>query len=353
MTARYWRRTDDGRVRCELCPRECTMRDGQRGFCFVRQASGGRLELTTDGRSSGFCVDPIEKKPLNHVAPGKSVLSFGTAGCNLACKFCQNWEISTARSFDVLGEAASGEAIAEAAVATGCRGVAYTYNDPVIFAEYAIDVATACRERGLLNVAVTAGYINPEPRADFFAVMDAANVDLKSFDPGFYRKVVGGRLETVLNTLRYLVHETQVWVEITTLVIPGQNDSDAELSALAEWIAGELGQGVPWHVTAFHPDNRMVDVPATRPETLSRARDLGRQAGLHFVYTGNIRDAGGATTWCPGCGRALIVRDGYAVTRYELTGSGACSHCGVPIPGRWDAQAGSFGNRRTRVRPGA
>ena len=350
MTARYWRTLDDGRVRCDLCPRECTMRAGQRGFCFVRQNVDGRLELTTDGRSSGFCVDPMEKKPLNHVAAGQAVLSFGTAGCNLACRFCQNWEMSTAHTMDVLCDAASPDAIAAAAVATGCRGVAYTYNDPVIFAEYAIDVAAACRARGLLNIAVTAGYVNPEPRADFFAAMDAANVDLKSFDAGFYRRVVGGRLEIVQDTLRYLVHETTVWVEITTLVIPGHNDSDAELSALAEWIAGELGTCVPWHVTAFHPDNRMTDVPRTPPATLSRARRLGLDAGLRFVYTGNVRDRDGATTWCPSCGQAMIVRDGYAVTSYRLTREGACARCGEAIPGRWDPAPGTFGNRRTPVR---
>ncbi len=334
--ARYWHTTDDGRVRCDLCPRECTLRDGQRGFCFVRQNVAGRLNLTTYGRSSGLAIDPIEKKPLNHVAPGTTVLSFGTAGCNLGCQFCQNWELSTARDADVLGVQAAPEAIAQTAADAGCRGVAYTYNDPVIFAEYAIDVAAACRERGLLNVAVTAGFINPEPRADFFAAMDAANVDLKSFDPDFYRRVTGGRLEVVQDTLRYLVHETAVWTEITTLVIPGHNDSDAELGAMAVWIATELGPDVPWHVTAFHPDNRMRDVPRTPASSLLRARRIGQDAGLRFVYTGNVRAPDGATTCCPGCGQALIVRDGYAVTRYGLTPHGTCRQCGTPIPGRWD-----------------
>ena len=349
MTARYWHLTDDGRVRCDLCPRECTLRDGQRGFCFVRQNIGGRLELTTYGRSSGFCVDPIEKKPLNHVSAGQAVLSFGTAGCNLGCRFCQNWELSTAHESDILSVTATGEQIAEAAVVSGCRGVAYTYNDPVIFAEYAIDVAAACHERGLLNVAVTAGYLNAEPRADFFAWMDAANVDLKSFDPAFYRKVVGGHLETVQETLRCLVHETQVWVEVTTLVIPGLNDSDAELSTLAEWIAGELGPSVPWHVTAFHPDNKMRDVPPTSRAALTRARRLGQDAGLRFVYTGNVRDLDGATTFCPSCGRAVVVRNGYAVTTYALGPDGSCRHCGEAVPGRWDAAAGTWGNARRRV----
>jgi len=311
------------------------MRPGQRGFCFVRENVGGRLELTTYGRSSGFALDPIEKKPLNHVRPGSAVLSFGTAGCNLACKFCQNWSISTARDVDLLNRTATPGAIAEAARYRGASGVAYTYNDPVIFAEYAIDTAAACREVGLLNVAVTAGYINPIPRADFFGAMDAANVDLKGFTPDFYRRVVGGRLEAVQDTLRYIQHETSCWLEITTLLIPGYNDSDAEVGALAEWVAGELGPAVPLHFTAFHPDNRMCDVPRTPLSTLKRARQIGLAAGLNFVYIGNVPDEAGSTTVCPGCGQAVIVRAGYAVVRYELTADGACRHCGTAIPGRW------------------
>ena len=349
MLAKYWQTTADGRVQCDLCPRHCRLRDGQRGFCFVRQNLGGQLDLTTYGRSSGFCVDPIEKKPLNHVAAGAAVLSFGTAGCNLGCQFCQNWQISTARSVDVLADAASPSAIAGAALDTACRGVAYTYNDPVIFPEYAIDVAQACREFGLLNIAVTAGYINPAPRADFFAAMDAANVDLKSFNPDFYRQVVGGRLEVVQETLTYLVKETDVWVEVTTLLIPGYNDADAEVGALADWIVDALGPDVPWHVTAFHPDNRLRHVPPTPPASLNRARQLGLAAGLHFVYTGNVRDLIGATTFCPSCDAGLIVRDGYALRRYDLGPDGGCSHCGQAIPGRWDETPGDFGDQRWPV----
>ena len=375
--ARYWHRMDDGRVQCDLCPRKCHLRPGQRGFCFVRENRGGELVCTTYGRSSGFCVDPIEKKPLNHVTPGAAVLSFGTAGCNLACQFCQNWEISTARDVDLLQQQASPYDIAEAAVQTGSRGVAYTYNDPIIFAEYAIDTAQACHERGLLNIAVTAGYICEEPRRDFFSVMDAANVDLKSFNPDFYRKIVGGRLEVILDTLKYIVSETTCWLEITTLLIPGHNDSDTEIHALVDWVAGELGTGVPLHFTGFHPDNRMMDVPRTRLSTLEHARRIALDAGLKFVYTGNVPDREGSTTFCPGCGRGLIVRDGYDVTRYDLTldsagesgqsagresGSFAsetpdsrpvptayCAHCGTPIPGRWDPSVGSFGNRRIPI----
>jgi len=294
-------------------------------------------------------VDPIEKKPLNHVTPGASVLSFGTAGCNLACKFCQNWEISTARDTDVFQQRASPVQIAEATQRAGSRGVAYTYNDPIIFAEYAMDVAYACRERGLLNIAVTAGYINPEPRSDFFSVMDAANVDLKSFSADFYRRVVGGRLEVIQDTLRYIVHETTCWLEITTLVVPTLNDSDAELGALAEWVATDLGVHVPLHFTAFHPDNRLRSIPRTGLSTLRRARQIALDAGLKFVYTGNVPDPEGATTYCPGCESRAIVRNGYEVTRYGLDPDGRCRQCSAPIPGRWDSEVGTFGNRRIPV----
>jgi len=335
METRYWRSLGEGRVQCDLCPRHCRMRPGQRGFCFVRENVGGELVLATYGRSSGFHVDPIEKKPLNHVLPGSAVLSFGTAGCNLACKFCQNWEISTARDVDLLQQRAAPDDIAEAAVRTGSRGVAYTYNDPVIFAEYAIDTALACRERGVMNIAVTAGYITEAARADFFRVMDAANVDLKSIDDGFYRKIVGGRVGDVLDTLRYIHSETACWLEITNLVVPGLNDSDAGLTALAEWVAGELGPDVPVHFTAFHPDNRMRNVPRTALSTLERARAIGLRAGLRYVYLGNVSTREGSTTRCPGCGRAVVVRVGYDVTRYALD-AGRCAHCATPLAGIWD-----------------
>jgi pyruvate formate lyase activating enzyme len=312
------------------------LRPGQRGFCFVRENVDGGLSLTTYGRSSGFAVDPIEKKPLYHFLPGSSALSFGTAGCNLACRFCQNWEISAARDFDRLQVAAGPAEIAAAAVRRGCHSVAYTYNDPIIFAEYALDTAIACREAGIANVAVTAGYICDEPRRDLFGAMDAANIDLKSFNPDFYRRVVGGRLEVILETLAYVVHETTCWVEITTLLIPGLNDSDAEIRALTEWVGGELGSGVPLHFTAFHPDNRLRDVPRTPLSTLQRARQIALDAGLQFVYTGNVVDEAGGATHCPNCGALLIRRRGYEVEVVGLAG-GTCTHCGTPVPGRWDA----------------
>lgn len=334
MIARYWHELDDGRIQCDLCPRQCRLREGQHGFCFVRQNRVGKMELTTYGRSSGFCVDPIEKKPLNHVAPGSSVLSFGTAGCNLACKFCQNWEISTARDYDRMQQQASPIEITEAAQRLGSRGVAYTYNDPIIFAEYAIDTALACREAGLLNIAVTAGYICKQPRTDFFAVMDAANVDLKSFNPDFYRRIVGGHLEVILDTLAYIAHETSCWLEITTLVIPGLNDSDSELTALSQWVVDHLGVDVPIHFTAFHPDNRMRNIGRTPLSTLQRARQIGMAAGLRYVYLGNVSSREGTSTYCPNCARAIIVRDGYDVICCDLR-ENSCAHCSQVIPGRW------------------
>jgi len=325
------------------------MRDGQRGLCFVRANEGGEVVLTTYGRSSGFCVDPIEKKPLSHFYPGTPVLSFGTAGCNLACKFCQNWDISKSREMETLASEASPQAIARAAEETGCTSVAFTYNDPVIFHEYAIDVAKACHERGIYTVAVTAGEICPEPRAEFFAHMDAANVDLKAFTPEFYRKLCNGDLDTVLETLVYLRHETDVWFEITTLLIPGENDGDEEIEAQASWILEHLGPDVPLHFSAFHPDFRMRDTPPTPPETLSRARRIAMDKGVKFVYVGNVHNEEADSTWCPSCGEKLVGRDWYVLTAWNLDASGGCPSCGTPVPGRFDASPGSWGSRRMPV----
>jgi pyruvate formate lyase activating enzyme len=325
------------------------LREGQRGLCFVRQRQGDQMVLTTYGRSSGFCIDPIEKKPLNHFYPGSSVLSFGTAGCNLACKFCQNWDISKSREMDRLADAADPDTIAAAAVNAGCRSVAFTYNDPVIFAEYAMDVADACRARGIAAVAVTAGYMHEQPRREFYAKMDAANVDLKGFTEEFYAKLTASHLQPVLDTLRYLVKETAVWTEITTLLIPGHNDSDDELAKLSDWVASELGPCVPLHFSAFHPDYRMTDVPATPPATLSRAKRIAERAGLQYVYTGNVHDVAGGTTLCPGCSAPLVVRDWYQILDYKLDRAGRCAHCGEAIPGRYAAERGHFGRRRLPV----
>ena len=311
------------------------MRPGQRGFCFVRANEDGQLVLTTYGRSSGFCIDPVEKKPLNHFLPGTQVFSFGTAGCNLACKYCQNWEISTSREMNLLAEEASPSQIARTAANWQCSSVAFTYNDPVIFAEYAIDTALACRAAGLASIAVTAGYINPEARRDFFAVMDAANIDLKGFSDSFYQQVTGARLRPVLDTISYAVHETNVWVELTTLLLPGYNDASSDLREMCRWIVTELGPDVPLHFTAFHPDNRMRDLPRTPRRTLARARAIAQEEGLHYVYTGNIEDPDGQTTYCPNCKSPVIRRDRYTIDSYDLDAEGRCRVCGTQIPGRF------------------
>ncbi len=348
--ARWWHLLDDGRVQCDLCPRDCKLKDGQRGLCFVRQRVGDEMLLTTYGRSSGFCVDPIEKKPLNHFYPGTSVLSFGTAGCNLACKFCQNWDISKSREIDTLADQAGPERIAEAAEALGCRSVAFTYNDPIIFAEYAMDVADACRERGIATVAVTAGYVHEAPRAEFFAKMDAANIDLKAFTEDFYFKLSAAHLAPILETIRYAVQETECWTELTTLLIPGHNDSDEDIARECDWILKELGPEVPVHFTAFHPDFKMRDVPATPPETLSRARGIALKAGLKFPYTGNVHDPLGDTTRCPSCEATLIVRDWYEIRDYRLTDEGRCPDCGTAPAGRFQPFSEPFGSKRVPVR---
>lgn len=350
VPTKYWHALDNGRIQCDLCPRFCKLLEGQRGLCFVRARQDDQIVLTTWGRSSGFCVDPIEKKPLNHFLPGTPVLSFGTAGCNLACKFCQNWDISKSREIDTLADQATPEVIARAAERLGCASVAFTYNDPVIFHEYAIDVAQACREHGIRTVAVTAGEICPEPREEFFRHMDAANVDLKGFTEDFYRKICGGDFQTVKDTLVYLKHETDVWFEITTLLIPGENDADAELDAMTRWIADRLGPDVPLHFTAFHPDYKMLDKPPTPPATLARARRIALGNGLRYVYTGNVHDKEGGSTACHACGERLIGRDWYVLSEWNLTPEGACATCGTPCAGRFEPHPGTWGARRLPVR---
>ena len=349
---RWWHTLPDGRVQCDLCPRDCKLHEGQRGLCFVRKMEQGRMVLTTYGRSSGFCVDPVEKKPLNHFYPGTSILSFGTAGCNLACKFCQNWDISKSREMDRLQDQATPETIARAALDLKCKSVAFTYNDPVIFAEYAMDIADACHDQGVKTVAVTAGYMCPEPRAAFYRHMDAANVDLKAFTERFYYRICGGALAPVLETLEYLRKETKVWFEITTLLIPEENDSDAEIDAMTRWIMDRLGPDVPLHFTAFHPDWKMTDKPHTPAATLTRARRIALGNGLRYVYTGNVHDPVGSSTWCPTCGALLIERDWYELGHWRLDAGGACLGCGSRLPGVFDGPPGAWGPRRLPVRLG-
>ena len=345
VPTKYWHRLEDGRIQCDLCPRFCKLHEGKRGLCFVRANQNSQVVLTTYGRSSGFCVDPIEKKPLNHFLPGTPVLSFGTAGCNLTCKFCQNWDISKSREMDTLADEASPEKIAKVAKELGCRSVAYTYNDPVIFMEYAIDVARECRKHNIRSVAVTAGYLTEEPRREFFEYMDAVNIDLKGFTEEFYVKICGGHLQPVLDTLKYVKHETDVWLEITTLLIPGLNDSDQELEEMAQWVVENLGPDVPWHFIAFYPAWKMQDVPPTPESTLTKAREIAMKAGMRYVYTGNISDEAGGSTYCHQCGNKLIGRNAYLITEWNLTGDNLCKACATPCsgvfeesPGNWDAR---------------
>ena len=350
VPTRYWHRLADERIQCDVCPRYCKLHEGQQGLCFVRARQQDEIVLTTYGRSSGYCIDPIEKKPLYHFLPGTPVLSFGTAGCNLACKFCQNWDMSKAREMDVLADEAPPTVIARAARELGCRSVAYTYNDPVVFLEYAVDAAKACRELGVKSVAVTAGYIAEQAREEFFRHMDAANVDLKAFTDRFYHKICGGHLQPVLDTLIYLKHHTNVWLEITTLLIPGENDSDEELEEMAQWVVANLGPAVPWHFSAFHPDWKMLGIPATPLTTLARARDIAIKYGVRYAYTGNVHNSSGDSTYCHHCRNKVIGRDWYVMTDWQVTEHGECQFCGTPLAGVFDGAPGDWGAKRVPVR---
>lgn len=350
VPTRHWHALDKDRVQCDLCPRFCKLREGQRGLCFVRANQGGKIVLLSYGRSSGFCIDPIEKKPLNHFLPGTPVLSFGTAGCNLACKFCQNWDISKSRETDILADRASPEQIANSAQELGCRSVAFTYNDPVIFHEYAIDVAKACRARQIKTVAVSAGFVCAAPRAEFYQQIDAANIDLKAFSENFYLHLTGSHLQPVLDTLIYLKNETDVWLELTTLLIPGKNDSVEEIDAMTKWVVNNLGSDVPVHFSAFHPDYKMLDVEATPAQTLSRSRDIAIKNGIHYAYTGNVHDKKGSSTYCANCAKILIGRDWYQLSDWNLNDRGQCKHCGHICAGVFEASPGDWGSKRQPVR---
>jgi len=346
----YWHPLPDGRVQCDVCPRACKLHENQRGLCYVRGRGKDGVLLYSYGSSSGFCIDPIEKKPLFHFLPGTPVLSFGTAGCNLACKFCQNWDVSKSREMDTLAARAMPEALAATAKQYQCRSVAFTYNDPVIFLEYAMDTAAACREVGVKTVAVTAGYICDKPREDFFNSIDAANIDLKSFNEKFYDKICGGHLKNVLETIEYVYHHTDVWMELTSLLIPGENDSDKEIHAMSAWLIEHLGPDVPLHFSAFHPDYKMLGLPRTPLKTLARARKIAMQQGLRYVYTGNVHDASGGSTWCAACGECLLERDWYQLGDYSINAVGGCSHCGEKVAGVFEKVPGRWGSRRLPVR---
>ena len=350
VSTRYWHQLEDGQLQCDLCPRHCRLQEGQRGLCYVRQRLADEVKLVSYGRSSGFCVDPIEKKPLNHFYPGSGVLSFGTAGCNLACKFCQNWDTTKSREMDSMADRASPRQLAQAALEMDCRSIAFTYNDPIIFLEYALDVAAACREHDIKTVAVTAGYIDPEPRVEFFKAVDAANVDLKAFTDRFYYKICGAHLAPVLETLQYIKNETDTWLELTTLLIPGENDSSQELDAMTRWVVEHLGPDVPMHFTAFHPDWKMRDIERTPVSTLSRAREIARSNGVRYAYTGNVRDPDGASTWCHNCGELLIERDWHRLGQWGLDNRGSCAACGTNLPGHFAGQPQQLSAGPVRVR---
>lgn len=330
---KYWHKLDDGRIQCDLCPRACKLKEGQRGFCFVRAREEDQVVLTTYGLSSGLAVDPIEKKPLNHFLPGTTVYSFGTAGCNLACLFCQNWDISKSRETHILAHRAMPKDIAERAQKYGCKSVAFTYNEPTIFMEYAVDTAKECHKLGIKTVSVTNGYICDEPRKEFYSHIDAANVDLKGFTDRFYRKIIAGTLQPVLDTLCYLKHHTNVWFEITTLLIPGENDSSEEIDKSTKWVVDNLGVDVPMHFTAFHPAWKMMDKPPTPIETIKDARRIAMKNGIRYVYTGNIIDIEGSSTYCHNCKKRIIERSGYTITSYQITTEGNCKFCNTPCAG--------------------
>jgi pyruvate formate lyase activating enzyme len=349
VQTQYWHSLADGRVQCDLCPRFCKLHEEQRGLCFVRQNLHNQIVMTSYGRSSGFALDPIEKKPLNHFLPGTPILSFGTAGCNLACKFCQNWDISKSREMDTLMSKATPNGIAQAALAHGCASVAFTYNDPVVFHEYAIDTAHACRAFGIKSVAVTAGYVCEQPRAEFYRWMDAANIDLKAFSERFYHHIAGGHLQTVLETLVYVKKETSVWLELTTLLIPGENDSDAELEEMTQWVVENLGSDVPMHFTAFHPDWKMKNIPHTPLQTLLRARQIALKNGVRYTYIGNAHDKAADSTYCHGCGQLLIGRDWYQLSEWNLDANGSCRFCGERCAGVFNKIPGDWGAKRLAI----
>ncbi len=334
-SARWWTTLPDGRIDCFLCPRHCHLAEGQRGFCYVRENLGGVLVQHAYGRPAALAVDPIEKKPLFHFYPGSAILSLGTAGCNLGCQFCQNFDISKARSMQDNARQLDPQEIVEMALEYGVPAIAFTYNEPTIWAEYAIDIACAAHQAGLRTVMVSNGYVTREAFFELYEHIDAANIDLKGFSEEFYARVTLAHMRPVLDVLRWLRHETKVWLEITNLIIPGCNDRPEETEALCAWILGELGNDVPLHFTAFHPDFKMLDREPTPPETVHRAREIALERGLKYVYEGNLLTRDGGNTHCPACHRTLIRRTWHQLNEVAIV-NGCCAHCGAEIAGRWD-----------------
>ena len=329
----YWKKSGDEKIECGICPRYCKLDEGQHGFCYVRGRENDQMVLHTYGLCTGLGMDPIEKKPLNHFYPGTGVLSFGTIGCNLGCKFCQNWHQSKAKDISMYSTPALPEEIVNIAKTNKAKSIAFTYNDPVIFFEYARDVALIARDEGIKTVAVTAGYINPEPRKEFFSFIDAANVDLKAFNDDFYKKLCGAKLQPVLDTLKYIKDETDVWLEITTLLILGENDSKEEINEMTRWIEKHLGPFVPVHFSAFHPCYKMNDINRTPVKTLQMARDIALDNGLRYVFTGNVHDKEGSSTYCHECGKLLIGRDWFQLSDWNVDNNGCCKYCKTKVYG--------------------
>jgi len=326
-------------TQCDLCPRHCTLAEGQTGICGVRTCRDGIVTLLSYGKTSGFAVDPIEKKPLNHFYPGSKILSFGGIGCNLSCRFCQNAATAQSRDLSLLPSSATPEDIVRLAKENHCESVAFTYNEPIIAIEYVLDIAAACQSAGLKTVAVSNGFISEKYRPGFYDSMDAANIDLKSFSETFYHEYCGAPegnacLESVKETLLYLTR-SHTWLEVTTLLIPTLNDTDAEVDALCNWFAENLGREIPLHFTAFRPANRLQTLLATPPQTLFRAREIALSFDLCYVYTGNIDDPAGQTTYCPQCDQMVIMRNHYNVDEYEIDHESCCKYCGQTIKGRF------------------
>ncbi len=330
---KYQNSQDNNKTQCTICPHNCILAEEQRGFCFVRKNVNGEIKLTTYGYNTGLAIDPIEKKPLFHFYPGSKVLSFGTTGCNLSCAFCQNWESSRSKIDPESLNKVSPKEIAELALQNGCKSVAFTYNEPIIFFEYAIDTAIECRKRGINTVAVTAGYINPEPRKEFFKYMDATNIDLKSFNPNFYKKYCQVELEPILETIKYVRNNTGCWLEITTLIIEDENDSPEEIQKECEWIKENIGIDTPLHFSAFHPSYKFMDRKFTTFATLQKAYEIAGKVGLRYVYTGNIAETITSSTYCHNCKRIVIRRDRYCTDQYNLDECGNCIYCGTPCAG--------------------
>ena len=333
--AKWWKAVGAGKYKCSLCPHHCLLKDGQKGVCFGRKATKDALVTINYGCATGLAVDPVEKKPLYHFYPGSNTLSFGTIGCNLSCNFCQNWHITKTKTEDLLRERSlTPEIIVNAAKSNNCDSVSFTYNDPVTFAEFAIDVAKACHANGLKTIAVTAGYIEGPARQEFFEHMDAVNIDLKGFSDDFYKSYCKGTLAPVLDTLKYVAQKTDAWLEVTNLLIPGANDKSTDLKEMCRWIFFDLGAHIPVHFSAFHPDCELVDRPSTSPKTVHEARQIAAESGLVHVYTGNFRDEKGSTSFCAKCRARVIVRDGFRVIEMNLKGN-KCGRCGEKIEGHF------------------